>query len=618
MGLPRFLAELKHRKVYRVALVYAVVGWALLEASGMVLPRLDLPDWTVNVVLAVVLLGFPLALVFAWVFDFSPQGIVRTEPLSPADRHQSLTIAATVEFALILALVVAVGSLYVDRLSLEKRLAESESALQKNLGTDQPVIPNPENYRVIAVLPFADMSEAGDQAWFAEGIAEELLQALAGVEGLQVMARTSSFAFKDTDKTIAQIADILGVQAVLEGSVRRFGERVRITAQLVDADSGYHLWSGSYERQLDDVFQLQDELAKSAVKALRIELGVDAARPLVKKHSASLEAYNWFIRGRALFDWSDFQTHALAINYFEKAVAADPEYAEAWGYLAIAQAFSATWQPFDVIRSAVIAAYQRALALDPGQSEALAAKAFVIQIRDHDWETAGKLYQRAIEVGRSPNALFAYAVFYLSNIGHRGKAIQLNVEAEKHDPLHVGYKANLALLYVWNGNGEAAVQKAREALELNPRHHWALAALIDAYTATGNYSGVKQILKDFPPAMQEHPRIRARVALNYVSHGDYKMARKIYQEVLGPELAYPSDAPVTSMLAINLGEVAQALDLMEAAVDLNTFNQFWVASYTSLRNHEALKENPRYLALLRRMRLDDESLAELNRRMSFD
>src|SRR5210317_821279 len=122
MGLPRFLAELKHRKVYRVALVYAAVGWALLEASGMVLPRLDLPDWTVNFVLAVVLLGFPLALIFAWIFDFSPQGIVRTEPLPPTSHHHSLTIAATVEFALILALVVAVGSLYVERLSLYKSL----------------------------------------------------------------------------------------------------------------------------------------------------------------------------------------------------------------------------------------------------------------------------------------------------------------------------------------------------------------------------------------------------------------------------------------------------------------------------------------------------------------
>ena len=220
MVLPRFLAELKRRKVYRVAVVYAAVGWALLEASGIVLPRLALPDWTVNVVLAVVLLGFPLALVFAWIFDVSAQGIARTEPLAPEDHPHHLNFAAIVEFVLIVALVVVVGALYVDRLSLENRLAEYESPVQGKPDTGQAEVFHPVQYRAIAVLPFADMSETGDQAWFAEGIAEELLHALAGVEGLQVMARTSSFAFKGTDKTVAQIAEILVVQAVLEGTPR--------------------------------------------------------------------------------------------------------------------------------------------------------------------------------------------------------------------------------------------------------------------------------------------------------------------------------------------------------------------------------------------------------------
>jgi TolB-like protein/Tfp pilus assembly protein PilF len=615
MVFPRFLSELKRRKVYRVAVVYSVVGWALLEASGMVLPRLALPDWTVNVVLAVVLLGFPLALTFAWIFDFSPQGIVRTEPLSPASQRHSITVAAIVEFALIFALVVTVGGLYVERLSLQKSLEEARSALQEKPVTDHPVIPNPEQYRAIAVLPFADMSEAGDQAWFAEGIAEELLHALADVEGLKVMARTSSFAFKGTDKTIAQIADILGVQAVLEGSVRRFGERVRITAQLVDAGSGYHLWSGSYERQLDDIFELQDELARAVVHALRIELGVEGKRPLVVEQTDNLEAYSWFIRGRALYDWSNFQNITLAINYFEKAVEADSDYASAWGYLAFAQLVTFQWQPFELATSAAIPAYEKALALDPNQSEALATKALLLQIRDHDWESAGKLYQRAIKAERSPNAMQVYTLWFLQNIGQAERAIQLIIEAEKSDPLQAGYKANLAMLYGWNGKAQAAALKAREALELNPRHHWAWAALIDAYTAMGNYSGVQQILEDMPPKIQEHPRIRARVGLSYLSHGDSVQAKEIYKELLGLGLANVS-SPVTILLAVNLGEIEKALDLMEIAVEQNKWNQFWSASM--LRQNEALKEHPRYLAHLRRMRLDDESIAELHSRMTFD
>jgi len=323
MVLTRFLAELKHRNVYRAAVVYAAVGWALLEAADVVLPRLGLPDWTVNLVLALVLLGFPLAIVFAWIFDISAQGIVRTEPISPEARHR-FSFVSIAEFALICLLVVTVGYLYVDRLSLQKRLVEPEIAVQKT-----PAIPNPDQYRAIAVLPFADMSEAGDQAWFAEGIAEELLQALAGVDGLQVMARTSSFAFKDTDKTIAEIAEILGVQAVLEGSVRRSDERVRITAQLVDAGSGYHIWSGSYERRVADIFQLQDEIAKSIVEILKLELGVDENEALIPVSTSNLEAYNAFIRGRAAFDWANPDVLTDSIRYFEMAVAADPRYADA-------------------------------------------------------------------------------------------------------------------------------------------------------------------------------------------------------------------------------------------------------------------------------------------------
>jgi len=616
MVFPRLLTELKRRKVYRVALVYAGVGWVLLEFADVAFPRLGLPDWTVNFVLALILFGFPIAIVFAWIFDLSAQGVVRTEPISP-EVHHRFSLTSIVEFAVICVLVVTVGYLYVDRLALQSRLVAPESADTGKSGAGQPVVPNPEQYRAIAVLPFADMSEAQDQDWFAEGIAEELLIALSQVEQLSVMARTSSFAFKDTDKTIAEIADLLGVQAVLEGSVRRSGDRVRITAQLIDAKSGYHLWSGSYEREITDIFQLQDELAKGIVNTLRVELGISPATPLVPEQTLSPEAYNWFLRGRAMHDWANAQSSALAISYFEKAVAADPDYAMAWGYLAYAQIMSMIWQSFEVASSAAIPAYERALALDPEQSEALTAKGLVIQLLEHDWEASGKLYQRAMGARGNPNAMGVYAIFYLQHIDEEERAIQLYLEAEKRDPLHAGYKANLANLYVWNGYTEAAARKAREALELKPQHLFALMALIDAYTAAGNYSGVQHMLEKLPSALQQDPRISARIALYYVSQGDYVKARKIYRDLLELEFSLLSQgAAVTVILAVNLGEVEKAIDLMENAVDHNSWNQFWTASV--LRHNDAIKDHPRYLALLKRMGLDDDSVAELHRNMSFD
>ncbi len=609
MVLPRFLTELKRRKVYRAALVYAGVGWVLLEVADVAFPRLGLPDWTVNLVLAMVLLGFPLAIVFAWIFDFSPQGVVRTPPLSPGERHH-FSIARITEFVLIGVLVATVGYLYVDRLSLQKRLVEPESA-----ESGKPTAPNPEQYRAIAVLPFADMSEAGDQEWFAEGIAEELLIALSQVDALNVMARTSSFAFKDTDKTVAEIADILGVQAVLEGSVRRSSDRVRITAQLVDARSGYHIWSGSYERRLTDIFALQDELARSIVQALRVELGVESVEPLIAEQTKSLEAYNWFMRGRALYDWDSPENLYLSISYFEKAVEADPDYALAWGYLAFARSVTVLWQATEEASPSTIMAYESALKLDPDQSEALAAKAWMTLLLQGDWETAGKLYQRALADRENSLAMGAYASFYLVSIDRIPQAIRLYRILEKRDPLHAGLKANLAGLLLWSGDAEAAILKAQEALELKPQHFFALTALVDAYTVTENCPAALDVVESLPIALQQDTRFSARAALCYASQGDYVKARKIYRDVVESSPSY-HDMIVAPHLALGLGEVEEAIDLMERGVEIKSWPQFYIRN--AFRHNDAVKDHPRYLALLKRIGLDDESVAALNSQMSFD
>jgi TolB-like protein/Tfp pilus assembly protein PilF len=608
MVLPRFLAELKHRNVYRAAVVYAAVGWALLEAADVVLPRLGLPDWTVNVVLAVILLGFPLAIVFAWIFDISAQGIVRTEPLSSTGLPHRLNVAAIVEFVLIVALVVVVGSLYVDRLSLHKRLVEAESAAPESPGTGKPEFPSPEQYRAIAVLPLADMSEAGDQAWFAEGIAEELLHALAGVEGLQVMARTSSFAFKGTDKTIAEIAEILGVQAVLEGSVRRSGERIRITAQLVDASSGYHIWSGSYERSEADIFQLQDEIARSIVATLKLELGVDKNVALIPVSTSNLEAYNAFIRGRAALDWANPDTLTESIEYFEMAVAADPKYADAWGYLAYAHGFMALWQSTEQISIPTTVAYQKALALDPQQSEALTVKAWMKQLLEWDWGSAGKLYRQALASRDNPNAMLAYGIFYLPIVDEIPRAIELLREAERLDPLQAGFKSNLAMLHIWSGNPKAAIQKAKEALALSPKHIFAQMALVEAYILSGNCGLVLKIVGALPEPLRNEPRILGRLGVCHALMGEEDRAREIYQHVKETTPYYYANMQA-AVLAMTLGEVEDALDILESEIDKHAWTCMFIRIY--FRNNESLKDNPRFLSILERIGLGDKSIIGL-------
>jgi adenylate cyclase len=615
MVLPRFLTELKRRKVYRAALVYATVGWVLLEFADVAFPRLGLPDWTVNFVLGLILLGFPIAIVFAWIFDFSAQGIVRTPPISPAAHHHRFSVVSIAEFVLICVLVVTVGYLYVDRLSLQKRLAEPDLAQSGKPGAGQTATPRPEQYRAIAVLPFVDMSEAGDQAWFAEGIAEELLIALSKVDELDVVARTSSFAFKDTDKTVAEIAEILGVQAVLEGSVRRSGDRVRISAQLVDASNGFNIWSGSYERQLTDIFELQDELTKGIVETLRIELGVNAAKRLVAEQTQSPEAYNWFIRGRSLLDSDSPENLYQSISYFEKAVEVDPDYAMAWGYLAFARIFTVLWQATEEASPSAITAYERALALDPEQSEALAAKAWMTQLLEYDWEAAGKLYKRAMASSENTNAMAIYAISYLVAIDKIPLAIQLHTDAEKRDPLRAGYKSNLAFLLLWSGDAEAAILKAQEALELNPMHFFALNAMAEAYRLAGNCPGATEFLESLPIALQQQPRIRAEAALCYAAQGDFGKARKIYRDVVETTPLY-NGSSLAVQLALSLGEVEEAIDLMERGVENKSWSQFYIR--VRFRHNDAIKDHPRYLTLLKRIGLDDESVAELHSRMSFD
>jgi TolB-like protein len=578
------------------------VGWALLEAADVVLPRLGLPDWTVNFVLAMVLLGFPLAIVFAWIFDVSTQGIVRTEPISPHARHR-FSFVSIAEFVLICVLLITVGYLYVERLSLQKRLVEPELAEQET-----SAIASPDQYRAIAVLPFADMSEEGDQVWFAEGIAEELLHALAGIKGLRVMARTSSFAFKDADKTIAEIAEILGVQAVLEGSVRRFGGRVRITAQLVDAGSGYQIWSGSYERRVADIFQLQDEIAKSIVETLKLELDVDKNEALIPISTTQLDAYNAFIHGRASFDWANPDVLTQSIKYFEMAVAADPSFADAWGYLAYARGVMALWQSTEKISLPTTVAYREALALDPQQSEALTVKGWMKQLLEWDWESAGRLYRKALASRDSPTAMLTYGVFYLPIIDEIPRAISLLREAERLDPLQAGIKSNLAMLHIWSGDPQAAIQKAREALALSPEHIFAQMALLEANIVSGNCTTVLRLIDGLPDSIRSETRILGRVGVCYALLGEEEKAREIYNHIKGTTPYYYANLQA-AILAMSLGEVEDALEIMEGEIEKHAWTSIFIRIYFG--RNELLKDNPRFLSILERIGLDDESINEL-------
>jgi TolB-like protein len=319
------LAELKRRNVFRVGVAYVLLAWVVIQVTDTVGPAISLPEWTLTVVTWFGVIGFPFALFFAWAFELTPDGLKREKDV---DRGQSVTQSTgrKIDFVIIGLLVVAL--LFV--VLLDDAPPASTEARQ---GSAEEVVAVPSgerSYDSIGVLPFDNMSSDPEQEYLSDGIAEELLNALAKLQNLQVAARTSSFAFKGQNQAITEIGSKLNVDTILEGSVRKSGNKLRITAQLIDAADGYHLWSETYDRELTDVFEIQDEITAAIIDALRVHL--DTGEPPVVKASeaTSLDAYEAYLRGRHQFRQSGESAYRAALTSFREATEIDPTFAPAW------------------------------------------------------------------------------------------------------------------------------------------------------------------------------------------------------------------------------------------------------------------------------------------------
>jgi TolB-like protein len=378
-----FYAELRRRKIFRVAVVYAATAFVVLQAADIMLPPLGVPAWALPLIVALCLLGFPIALVLGWALEVTPDGIRRTDPPAAGEPAPALLGKRTIlASALLVTLGIGLGAGWFLRPTNEVPAA---SALPDSAPGDavalSPESPVPDVVaaagKSIAVLPFVNMSADAENEYFADGISEELLNVLVRVEDIGVASRTSSFAYKGREVSAATIARELGVNHILEGSVRKSGNRVRITAQLIDAVNDRHLWSDTYDRELDDIFAIQDEIANAIVAALRGTLGSERA-VTVHADTANLDAYQLYLKGRELFNTRVRLDESVRL--FEQAVALDPEFARGWEGLAAASAVIVDWTGSypSIDRQALIErseqAAERALAIDPSLSMPWAAR----------------------------------------------------------------------------------------------------------------------------------------------------------------------------------------------------------------------------------------------------
>jgi adenylate cyclase len=470
-------AELKRRKVIRVAVVYAATAFAVLQAADIMLPQMGVPEWGLSLVVALVVLGFPIALVLGWALELTPEGIKRTEA-APAEISKEATPAllgkrTVFASALLVAVGVGLGAGWLLKPAGPGMQEGAEPSAGVTPISAPPGIADPAD-KSIAVLPFLNMSPDPDNAFFADGIAEELLNVLSRIDGLRVASRTSAFSFKGKDVPIPEVARLLDVRHVLEGSVRRQGQRVRITAQLIDSTTDGQVWSQVYDRELADIFAVQEEIAQAITSELGGILGqreVTVTAPTVQ-----LEAYERFLRGRARFHQRT--ELPLAIGDLAMAVDLDPQFAEAWVYLAATQAVAPSYHidpDFAADEAAAAVSLVQARRLAPQHPMALAVQGY-LSIRVGDFVGGLDQLRESARISANDSTPLMWLGLHLLRTGYIDDAIASLERAEQMDPrvgINLGY---LAMAYLSDGQRARAEAKAELALELG----WIGAARIVA------------------------------------------------------------------------------------------------------------------------------------------
>src|SRR5450631_266464 len=325
----KFLAELKRRNVGRVAILYFVVCWLILEPVHVIFHMLEVPVWANRLVIILMAVGFPAVTIFAWVYEITPEGLKPTAEIPHGQSIRRRT-GRRIDRAIIVVLGLALTYFVVDKFWIPKRALSVEG--EKALNAPAAALPAVISDKPIAVLPFADMSEKKDQEYFADGMAEEILDLLAKIPGLKVIGRTSSFQFKGKSDDLRAIGERLGATYVVEGSVRKAGARIRVTAQLIDSHSGIHLWSESYDRDYGDILVLQDDIATGIARALQLAVGADDLRP--PRRLPSTEAYSLYLQARAALDRLD-ESMEVAQSELEQALILDPSFVQAAEGLAL-------------------------------------------------------------------------------------------------------------------------------------------------------------------------------------------------------------------------------------------------------------------------------------------
>jgi len=576
-------SELKRRNVFRVALLYLVGSWLIMQVADVGISLLGLPLWTGRFVFLLVAIGFPLVMVFSWAYEITPDGL-RKEKEVERDASITAVTARKLNTAVVVLLLLSLGGMVADRLIPEKTAAV-ESTVAAAPGVTGP------SDQSIAVLPFVNMSADKENEYFSDGLSEELLNLLAKIPELQVAARTSTFSFKGADASIPEIALKLNVAHVLEGSVRKSGDKIRITAQLIKASDGYHLWSETWDRTLLDVFAIQDEIAAAVVDALKVSLLGEVPKTRV----TDPRAYELYLKSGAAADLSTEEGFELAAVLLTDALAIDPEYSEAWAALSTVQT-NQTGQGFiprDVGFERARISSERALKIDPVHARAMSGLGWNAMYWDRDFDEAARLIRKArqLEPGNA-SVLNTYAVL-TGVFGRREPMMSLYEDALERDPVAMAVLSNLAGAYMSNdrdADAEVIIDRMRAIepdsawVHLNQAwlHWWRgdAEAALDAFTELGGSIG----------------RWASAFALYDLGRDDEVAA--IIQEFI-EDAGRPTQ---TAVLFAYIGETDMAFEWFDRAYEERDDWLIEIRMYSGL---ESLYDDPRWEKLLERIGISD-------------
>jgi adenylate cyclase len=586
-----FFGELKRRNVYKVAVAYAVVSWLLIQAASIFFPAFNAPQWAMQIVIIILVVGFPIALAFSWAFEITPEGIVRE---SEVESDRSITHHTGRKIVAITIVLAAIATaLFVFQFLRARSTSTSRTS-------EAPI-----SHKSIAVLPFDNLSRDPDNAYFADGIQEEIMTRLSKIADLKVISRTSTQRYKSAPTNLPEISRQLRVAHILEGTVQKSGDQVRVNVQLINAQTDSHLWADEYDRKITDLFAVESEIASKITSALRAKLTAAEQASIIVKPTSNSEAHELYLRARYFWGKQTGPDLEKAIGYFNDAIARDPNYAVAYAGLSDCYRVLFFWsanptaaEKANNMEKARVAA-EKALAIDGTLGEAHESLASILFLTSFDIAGAKREFERALELNpndATTHAWFAYTV--LPAVGDIERAVAEIKRAIELDPFSANLNASLGYLLIMSRRYPEAIAQCRKAIELESNYYLSHQNLAQALELSGRYDeAIAEYEKLHDPS--HDPYVLAFRAHIYGIKGDRTKASELLNQM--KELARDRDVwPFGFALAyLGLGDKTQAINWLERAYEQKEYDVIGL-----LRLHpmlDPLRGDPRFEALVQKV-----------------